>query len=108
MEIGDVNYSNRAVFGILGYLFEIKMLIMWKDGVYVYEEFGRFTVASHPSKIHMMKAGILKLLEFIMVIKVESESTVKVEHDNDKVQILKRKFSDIVQTKPSPLKVAKQ
>jgi len=108
MEIGDVNYSNRAVFGILGYLFEIKMLIMWKDGVYVYEEFGSFTVASHPSKIHMMKAGILKLLEFIMVIKVESESTVKVEHDNDKVQILKRKFSDIVQTKPSPLKVAKQ
>ncbi|CAG8629870.1 7316_t:CDS:10, partial [Ambispora gerdemannii] len=90
MEIGDVNYSNRAVFGILGYLFEIKMLIMWKDGVYVYEEFGSFTVASHSSKIHMMK--------------VESESTVKVEHDNDKVQILKRKFSDIIQRKPSQLK----
>ncbi|CAG8665530.1 8656_t:CDS:2, partial [Paraglomus occultum] len=67
-----------------------------------------FTVASHSSKIHMMKAGILKLLEFIMIIKVESESTVKVEHDNDKVQILKRKFSDIIQTKSSPSKVTKQ
>ncbi|CAG8534834.1 6779_t:CDS:10 [Acaulospora morrowiae] len=106
MEIGGVNYSNRAVFGILGYLFEIKMLIMWKDGVYVYEEFGSFTVASHSRKIHTMKAGILKLLEFIMVIKAELESNVKVEYD-DKVQILKRKFSDIIQTKLSPLKVSK-
>lgn len=25
---GDVNYNNRVVFGILGYLFEIKMLLM--------------------------------------------------------------------------------
>ncbi|CAG8637517.1 5525_t:CDS:2, partial [Paraglomus occultum] len=63
-----------------------------------------FTVASHSSKIHMMKAGILKLLEFI----AESESTVKVEHDNDKVQILKRKFSDINQTKSSPSKANKR
>ena len=25
---GDVNYNNRSVFGILGFLFEIKMLII--------------------------------------------------------------------------------
>ncbi|GES83361.1 hypothetical protein GLOIN_2v1716154 [Rhizophagus clarus] len=72
MKIGDVNYTNRAVFGILGYLFEIKMLIMWKD-------------------------------EFITELKY----TAKIENDNDKVQVLKRKFSDFIQTKPSPIKVAK-
>jgi len=66
MKVGDVSYTNRAVFGILGYLFEVKMLIMWKDGVYIYEEFGSFTVASHSKNIHMMKSGILKLLEFIV------------------------------------------
>src|ERR1700733_1042402 len=52
---GDINYNNRAVFGILGYLFEIKMLIMWKDGVYVYEEFGSLKIASKPDQIPMMK-----------------------------------------------------
>ncbi|RGB22178.1 hypothetical protein C1646_776506 [Rhizophagus diaphanus] len=107
MKIGDVSYTNHAVFGILGYLFEVKMLIMWKDGVYIYEEFGNFTVASHSKNIHMMKSGILKLLEFIMVIKTELKYTAEIENDNDKAQILKRKFSDIIQTKPSPIKVAK-
>jgi hypothetical protein len=63
---GDLNYNNRAVFGILGYLYEIKMLIMWKDGVYVYEEYGNFNVTSNPDQISMMKMDILKLLEFMV------------------------------------------
>ena len=66
MEIGDTSYSNRVVFGVLGQLFEIKMLLMWKDGVYIYEEFGSLTIASHCNKIHTMKIGMLKLLEFIV------------------------------------------
>ncbi|CAG8540192.1 7704_t:CDS:10, partial [Scutellospora calospora] len=107
MEVGDINYNNRAVFGILGYLFEIKMLIMWRDGVYIYEEFGSFTIASHSNMIHTMKDGILKLLEFVMVIKEELKRSVEVEYDNDKIQLFKRKFSDIIQTKPSPLKVSR-
>ncbi|RUS26541.1 hypothetical protein BC938DRAFT_470633, partial [Jimgerdemannia flammicorona] len=107
MEVGDTNYSNRAVFGVFGYLFEIKMLIMWRDGVYVYEEFGSLTIASHWSKIHTMKAGILKLLEFIMVVRVEVERVVEVEDDTDKIQILKRRFADITQTSPSPSRIAK-
>ena len=63
---GDVNYNNRVVFGLLGYLFEIKMLIMWKDGVYVYEEFGSLNIASIPDQIPMMKADMFKLLEFMV------------------------------------------
>ncbi|CAG8657583.1 5342_t:CDS:10, partial [Acaulospora colombiana] len=63
---GDVNYNNRSVFGILGFLFEIKMLIMWKDGVYVYEEYGSLNIASNPGQISEMKLGILRLLEFML------------------------------------------
>ncbi|KAF0544911.1 hypothetical protein F8M41_002586 [Gigaspora margarita] len=33
MRKGDMNYNNRTVFGVLGYLFEIKMLMMWKDAL---------------------------------------------------------------------------
>ncbi|CAG8736849.1 380_t:CDS:2, partial [Acaulospora colombiana] len=62
---GDINYNNRAVFGALGYLFEIKIVIMWKDGVYVYEEYGSLNIASNPHQISMMKADMLKLLEFM-------------------------------------------
>ena len=42
-----------------------------------------------------------------MVIKTELKYTAEIENDNDKAQILKRKFSDFIQTKPSPIKVAK-
>ncbi len=42
-----------------------------------------------------------------MVIKTELKYTAEIENDNDKAQILKRKFSDLIQTKPSPIKVAK-
>ncbi|CAG8598112.1 179_t:CDS:10 [Acaulospora morrowiae] len=30
---GDIDYNNRVVFGIFDYLYEIKMLIMWKGGI---------------------------------------------------------------------------
>ncbi|CAG8636727.1 7711_t:CDS:10 [Paraglomus occultum] len=100
MEKGDDSYSDRAVFGVLGYLFEMKMLIMWKDGIYVYEEFGSLTIASHWNKIYTMKAGILKLLEFMMVMKMEVNHSTEIDcdTDNDKIQILKRKFNEITQT----------
>ncbi|CAG8596626.1 6156_t:CDS:10 [Ambispora leptoticha] len=101
---GDINYNNRAVFGALGYLFEIKMLIMWKDGVYVYEEYGSLNIASNSDQISMMKADMLKLLEFMMIIKTEMENTMTTEYNSDSVQILKRKFNEIIQTKPSPSK----
>ncbi|PKY37547.1 hypothetical protein RhiirA4_390601 [Rhizophagus irregularis] len=104
---GDVNYNNRVVFGILGYLFEIKMLLMWKDVVYVYEEFGSLNIATIPDQIPMMKADMLKLLEFMMIIKTEVENTVIREYNSDTIQILKRKFNELVQTKTSPTKVPK-
>ncbi|CAG8445837.1 13837_t:CDS:10 [Dentiscutata heterogama] len=92
---GDMNYNNRSVFGILGYLFEIKMLIMWKDGVYVYEEYGSLNIASNPNMISEMKS-------------VETKNNVTTEYDADSVQILKRKYNEIIQTKPSPSKVMKR
>ncbi|CAG8597015.1 14315_t:CDS:10, partial [Funneliformis caledonium] len=82
MKIGDVNYTNHAVLEYLD-------------------------ISSHSKNIHMMKLGILKLLEFIMVIKMELKYTAEIENDNDKAQILKRKFSDFIQTKPLPIKVIK-
>ncbi|CAJ0643807.1 4231_t:CDS:2 [Entrophospora sp. SA101] len=101
MKLGDINYNDRLVFGILGYLYEMKMTIMWKDGIYIYEEFGSFTIASHIGMIHQMKAGITKLLEFI-------EESSKIRHfsfNGDEVQILKRKFQEIItQTQESPPK----
>ncbi|CAG8810743.1 28678_t:CDS:10, partial [Gigaspora margarita] len=100
IEKGDFNYSKRTVFGILGYLFEIKMVIMWRDGVYIYEEFGSLKIPSHPDRIFMMKPGMLRLLEFMS----EVQSTLNVEYNNDAIQLLKRKFNDIIQTKPSPTK----
>ncbi|CAG8694751.1 6406_t:CDS:2, partial [Acaulospora morrowiae] len=100
---GDINYNNQSVFGILGYLLEIKMHIMWKDGVYVYEEYGSLNIASNPDQISEMKSGILRLLEFMMIIKIETKNNV-----TDSVQILKRKYDEIIQTKPSPSKVAKR
>ncbi|CAJ0649913.1 14218_t:CDS:2 [Entrophospora sp. SA101] len=91
----------RDFFGILGYLYEMKMTIMWKEGIYIYEEFGSFTIASHIGMIHQMKAGITKLLEFI-------EESSKIRHfsfNGDEVQILKRKFQEIItQTQESPPK----
>ncbi|CAG8474302.1 4047_t:CDS:10, partial [Acaulospora morrowiae] len=87
---GDMNCNNRSVFGILGYLFEIKMLIMWKDGVYVYEEYGSLNIASNPDMISEMKSGILRLLEFMMIIKAETKNNVTTEYDADSVQISKR------------------
>ncbi|CAG8742849.1 3246_t:CDS:10 [Dentiscutata erythropus] len=105
---GDMNYNNRSVFGILGYLFEIKMLIMWKDGVYVYEEYGSLNIASNPNMISEMKSGILRLLEFMMIIKEETKNNVTTEYDADSAQILKRKYNEIIQTKPSPSKVTKR
>ncbi|CAJ0753406.1 8972_t:CDS:2 [Entrophospora sp. SA101] len=101
MKLGDINYNDHLVFGILGYLYEMKMTIMWKDGIYIYEEFGSFTIASHIGMIHQMKAGITKLLEFI-------EESSKIRHfsfNGDEVQILKRKFQEIItQTQESPPK----
>ncbi|CAG8589132.1 8249_t:CDS:10, partial [Paraglomus occultum] len=105
---GDVNYNNRSVFGILGFLFEIKMLIMWKDGVYVYEEYGSLNIASNPGQISEMKSGILRLLEFMMIIKTETKNNVETEYNADTIQILKRKFDKIIQTKPLPSKIAKR
>ncbi|CAG8704409.1 1893_t:CDS:2, partial [Acaulospora morrowiae] len=92
MEKGDANYNNRMVFGIFGYLYEIKMLIMWKDGVYVYEEIGSLNISSIPDHIPMMKADMLKLLEFMVIIKTEVENTVTTEYNSDTIQILKRKL----------------
>ncbi|CAG8732406.1 5543_t:CDS:2, partial [Acaulospora morrowiae] len=62
---GDINYNDRAIFGIFGYLFEIKMVIMWKDGAYVYDEYGSLNIPSSMNQIFMMKKGILQLLEFM-------------------------------------------
>ncbi|CAG8583908.1 9283_t:CDS:10 [Ambispora leptoticha] len=108
MEIGDTSYSNRVVFGVLGQLFEVKMLLMWKDGVYIYEEFGSLTIASHYNNIYTMKTGMLRLLEFILAIKNEVTKKVETsEYDNDKIQLLKRKFSEILPTRPSPIKKLK-
>ena len=39
---------------------------MWKDGVYVYEEYGSLNIASNPGQISEMKLGILRLLEFMV------------------------------------------
>ncbi len=39
---------------------------MWRDGVYVYEEFGSLNIASIPDQIPMMKTDMLKLLEFMV------------------------------------------
>ncbi|RHZ65148.1 hypothetical protein Glove_319g131 [Diversispora epigaea] len=108
MEKRDINYNNHAIFGIFGYLFEIKMFIMWKDGVYVYEEYGSLNIASNMNQIFMMKEDILQLLEFMMIIKIEVENTVKTKYNSDTVHILKRKFDEIIQTKPSPSNVAKK
>ncbi|CAG8823778.1 11036_t:CDS:10, partial [Gigaspora margarita] len=101
---GDMNYNNRIVFGVLGYLFEIKMLMMWKDGIYIYDEYGSLNIASKLNLISDMKAGIIKLLEFMMIIRTEVKNNVTAEYDNDSIQILKRKFDEITQTKPSPNK----
>ncbi|RIB04635.1 hypothetical protein C2G38_2254269 [Gigaspora rosea] len=70
----------------------IKMLIMWKDGVYVYEEYGSLNIASDMNQIFMMKEDILKLLEFMIIIKIEVENTVKAKYNSDMVHILERKF----------------
>lgn len=104
---GDINYNNRVVFGILGYLFDITMLVMWKDGVYVYEEFGSLHIASNLDQIPMMKTDMLKLLEFMMIIKTEVENTMTTKYKGDTIQILKRKFNDLTPTKSSPTKVPK-
>ncbi|CAG8610945.1 8382_t:CDS:10, partial [Acaulospora morrowiae] len=79
---GDVNYNNRSVFGILGFLFEIKMFIMWKDGAYIYEEYGSLNIASNLGQISEMKSGILRLLEFMMIIKTETKNNVETELEN--------------------------
>ncbi|CAG8569066.1 7519_t:CDS:10 [Acaulospora morrowiae] len=104
IEKGDVNYDNRSVFGILGFLFEIKMLIMWKDGVYVCEKYGSLNIASNPSQISEMKSGILRLLEFMMIIKTETKNNVETEYNPNSIQILKRKFDEIIRPKPSSSK----
>ena len=39
-----------------------------------------------------------------MIIKSEVQNTLNVEYNNDAIQLLKRKFNDIIQTKPSPTK----
>ncbi|CAG8725192.1 17115_t:CDS:2, partial [Acaulospora morrowiae] len=62
---GDINYNDRAIFGIFGYLLEIKMVIMWKDGVYIYDEYGSLNIPSNMNQIFMMKNDILQLLEFM-------------------------------------------
>jgi hypothetical protein len=66
MEVGDVNYINRAVLNTR----IIKDVNYVKDGIYIYvcEEFGSFTIASHLNNIHIMKSGILKLLKFIIIM----------------------------------------
>ncbi|CAJ0837733.1 8512_t:CDS:2, partial [Entrophospora sp. SA101] len=74
MKLGDINYNDHLVFGILGYLYEMKMTIMWKDGIYIYEEFGSFTIASHISMIHQMKARIIKLLEFMKIPRIITQT----------------------------------
>nr|CAG8509814.1 6393_t:CDS:2 [Entrophospora candida] len=48
------------------------------------------------------------LQEFVDVIKSEAKNNVTAKHDNDTIQILKRKFDEITQTKQSPLKIAKR
>ncbi|CAG8572831.1 2873_t:CDS:2, partial [Ambispora gerdemannii] len=40
MEAGDTSYNIRIVFGVLEQSFEMGMVFMWKDGIYIYEEFG--------------------------------------------------------------------
>jgi hypothetical protein len=42
-----------------------------------------------------------------MIIKTEVENTVTTEYNSDTIQILKRKFNELVQTKISPPKVPK-
>ncbi|RIB05123.1 hypothetical protein C2G38_2220554 [Gigaspora rosea] len=83
---GGMNYNNRIVFGV----FKIKMLMMWKDGVYIYDEYGNLNIASKLNLISDMK------------------NRETAEYDNDSIQILKRKFDEITQTKPSPNRVAKR
>ncbi|CAG8655476.1 772_t:CDS:10 [Funneliformis mosseae] len=85
----DINYNNR------------------KDGVYVYEEFGSLHIASNLDQIPMMKTDMLKLLEFMMIIKTEVENTMTTKYKGDTIQILKRKFNDLISTKSSPTKVPK-
>ncbi|CAG8503944.1 3704_t:CDS:2, partial [Funneliformis caledonium] len=80
---GDMNYNNRSVFGILGYLFEIKMLIMWKDGVYIYEEYGSLNIASNPAQMSEMKSDDYQN---------QMENNVETEYNAESVQILKRKL----------------
>ncbi|RIA87555.1 hypothetical protein C1645_827607 [Glomus cerebriforme] len=92
---------------ILEYLYEIKMFIMWKDGVYMFEEFESLNIASIPDQISLMKSDMLKLLEFMIIIKNEAENTVTRKYNSDTIQILKRKFNELVQTKKSPTKVLK-
>ncbi|RIB05125.1 hypothetical protein C2G38_2047856 [Gigaspora rosea] len=58
-------------------------------------------------KESLTEDGPKKTISDWMVIETELKYTAKKEYDNDKVQILKRKFSDFIQTKPSPIKVAK-
>ncbi|CAH1767269.1 8168_t:CDS:2, partial [Entrophospora sp. SA101] len=82
-----------------GYLFEIKMVLMWKDGVYVYEEFGSLTIPSNYNQIHTMKAEL--------TVKEEVTKKEVVECNNDIVQVLKREYREIVQTTPSPKKSKK-
>jgi hypothetical protein len=42
-----------------------------------------------------------------MIIKTEVENTVTTEYNSDTIQILKRKFNELTQTKVSPPKVPK-
>ncbi|CAG8757703.1 24590_t:CDS:2 [Cetraspora pellucida] len=81
---------------------------MVKDGIYIYDEYGSLTIASKLNQISDMKGDIIRLLEFMMIIKTEVKNNVIVEYDNNSIQILKRKFDEITQTKPSPNKVVKK
>ncbi|CAH1763043.1 7933_t:CDS:2 [Entrophospora sp. SA101] len=44
----------------------------------------------------------------IKVTRIHAKNNVTAKHDNDTIQILKRKFDEITQTKQSPLKIAKR
>ena len=43
-----------------------------------------------------------------MIIKIETENNVETEYNAESVQILKRKFDEIIPTRPSPSKIAKK
>nr|CAG8544994.1 2008_t:CDS:10 [Entrophospora candida] len=72
------------------------------------KEYGSLNIASNPAQMSEMKSGILRLLEFMMIIKNKMENNVETEYNVESVQILKRKFDEIIPTRPSPSKIAKK